>query len=147
MRHSLKLFRLFTIFIFVFHASGTNYNTIASERVRWKLQISLGGTENHVNQLIDKIKIISEGKIKFRLYKVNSLVSGLALHTAIGEGQIEAGFTIPGYFASKIPAVHFFSGVPFGPGFIEHTAWMRYGGGQELKNKIYEKSLNYKTEM
>ena len=86
MRHPLNLLRFLTIFIIVLHGSGTNYNTIASERVRWKLQISLGGTENHVNQLIDKIKIISEGKIKFRLYKVNSLVSGLALHTAIGGG-------------------------------------------------------------
>ena len=137
MRHPLNLLRFLTIFIIVFHGSGTNYNTIASERVRWKLQISLGGTENHVNQLIDKIKIISEGKIKFRLYKVNSLVSGLALHTAIGEGQIEAGFTIPGYFASKIPAVHFFSGVPFGPRYLEHYAWMQHGGGQQLKDRIY----------
>ena len=137
MRHSLKLFRLFTIFIFVFHASGTNYNTIASERVRWKLQISAAGTENHVKRLIDQIKIISEEKIKFRLYKVNSLVSGLELHTAIGEGQIEAGFSLPTYFASKIPAVNLFGGVPFGPRYAEHYAWMQYGGGQQLKDRIY----------
>jgi len=137
MRHSLKLFRLFSFFILVLQGSGINYNTLASERVRWKLQITAAGTENHVKQLIDQIKTISEGKIKFRLYKVNSLVSGLVLHTAIGEGQIEAGFSIPGYLASKIPAVVLFGGVPFGPRYAEHYAWMQHGGGQQLKDRIY----------
>ena len=137
MRHPLNLLRFLTIFIIVFHGSGTNYNTIASERVRWKLQISAAGTENHVKRLIDQIKIISEEKIKFRLYKVNSLVPGLELHTAIGEGQIEAGFSMPAYFASKIPAVNLFGGVPFGPRYAEHYAWMQYGGGQQLKDRIY----------
>ena len=28
-------------------------------------------------------------------------------------------------------------GVPSGPGFIEHTVWMQFGGGQKLKDRIY----------
>jgi TRAP-type mannitol/chloroaromatic compound transport system substrate-binding protein len=56
---------------------------------------------------------------------------------AVKQGSLDAAFTTPGYHAGKIPAVSFFSAVPFGPGVLEFTAWLRYGGGQVLKDRIY----------
>ena len=113
-------------------------NLQALERVRWKLQIGFAGAEQPVKRLIEQIKSISEGKIKLRLYKVNTLVPGMELHSAVGSGHLDAGFTNPGYFANKIPAVIFFGGVPFGPRLVEHNAWMQHGGGQRLKDRIYD---------
>ncbi len=113
-------------------------NLQALERVRWKLQIGFAGVEQPAKRLIEQIKSISEGKIKLRLYKVNTLVPGMELHSAVGSGQLDAGFTNPGYFANKIPAVIFFGGVPFGPRLVEHNAWMQHGGGQRLKDRIYD---------
>ena len=34
-------------------------------------------------------------------------------------------------------AVYFFGGAPFGPGIGEFRAWMRHGGGQELREALY----------
>ena len=109
----------------------------ALERVRWKLQIGFLGAEEPVKRLIEQVKTISGGKIKLRFYEPNTLVPGSELHSAVGEGQVDAGFSIPNYFARKIPAVAFFGGVPFGPRLVEHNAWMRHGGGQQLKDRIY----------
>ena len=46
---------------------------------------------------------------------------------------------MPGILSMKIPANTFFADIPFGPNFIEFNVWMEYGGGRELKNKIYGK--------
>ena len=48
-------------------------NLQALERVRWKLKIGFAGVEQPAKRLIEQIKSISEGKIKLRLYKVNTL--------------------------------------------------------------------------
>ena len=139
MRHTLNLLRFLTIFIVVLHGSGFFFNLLAIERVRWKLQIVFEGTERPVKDLIERIKIISEGKLKLRYYGVNTLVPGSELHSAVSEGQVDAGFTTPGYLARKIPGAILFGGVPFGPRLIEHNAWMQHGGGEKLKNRIYNK--------
>ena len=99
------------------------------ERLRWKLQIAFEGTERPVKDLIERIKIISEGKLKLRYYGVNTLVPGSELHSAVSEGQVDAGFTTPGYLARKIPAVIFFRrssfrSEVFGAKFLDET-WRR----------------------
>ena len=126
------------LFFSVLLSSSPFSNLQALERMRWKLQIGFAGVEQPAKRLIEQIKSISEGKIKLRLYKVNTLVPGMELHSAVGSGQLDAGFTNPGYFANKIPAVIFFGGVPFGPRLVEHNAWMQHGGGQRLKDRIYD---------
>ena len=74
----------------------------ALERVRWKLQISLAGTEEPVKRLVEQVKTISGGKIKLRFYEPNTLVPSSELHSAVGGGQVDAGFESSGTFARKI---------------------------------------------
>ena len=50
---------------------------------------------------------------------------------------MDVAFTNPGVNAVKIPSLMFFSGIPFGPELTEFSAWMTYGGGQTIKNRIY----------
>ena len=116
-------------------------NTYGLERIRWKVQNCCSAPlfKEVVERISEKIKIMSDGKISFRIYKSNSIVPTMETWTAVGEGQLDAGFIMPLYRTNKIPAVNFFGGVPFGPSMIEFTAWMRYGGGQELKDAIYAK--------
>jgi len=112
----------------------------ALERVRWKMQsvFKSGFMDLLEFKVVERIKTNSEGKIKLRFYEPNTLVPNSELYPAVGEGQLEAAFGMSGYYAmTKVPAVIFFSSVPFGPGFVEFSAWMRHGGGQELKNRIY----------
>ena len=113
----------------------------ALERIRWKMQSAwgsqvkiLGETALHIEKTV---KTISDGKIQLRFHEPNSLVPVLEMWDAVKQGSLDVAFTTPGYHAGKIPAVSFFSAVPFGPGVIEFTAWLRYGGGQVLKDRIY----------
>ena len=113
----------------------------ALERIRWKMQSAwgaqvmiLGPTGKHIEKTVSAI---SDGKIQFRFHEPYSLVPVLEMWDAGKQGSLDVAFTTPGYHAGKIQAVYFFSAVPFGPGVLELTAWMDYGGGQELKDRIY----------
>ena len=113
----------------------------AADRIRWKMQ-STWGSQVAINgesavHFSDKIKSISDGNIQIRFHEPNALVPSLEVWDAVKNGAIDAGFTTPGYHAGKIPALSFFSAVPFGPGMGEYHAWMQYGGGNELKEEIY----------
>ncbi len=111
------------------------------ERIRWKMQsawgakiVPLGPTGVRIQ---DTVKALSDGKIQIRFHEPNALVPTLEIWGAVKNGSLDAGFTTPGYHAGYVPAVSFFSAVPFGPGVLEYTAWMDYGGGNEIKEKIY----------
>ena len=113
----------------------------ALEQIRWKMQ-STWGSQVAINgesavHFSEKIEAISDGKIRIRFHEPNALVPSLEVWDAVKNKAIDAGFTTPGYHAGKIPALSFFSAVPFGPGMGEYHAWMQYGGGNELKNEIY----------
>ena len=123
--------------------AGLALQAQALERVRWKMQSAwgsqvmiLGPTAKHIEKTVDTI---SDGMIRLRFHEPNSLVPVLEMWDAVKQGSLDVAFTTPGYHAGKIPAVSFFSAVPFGPGVLEYTAWMDYGGGQELKDRIYGK--------
>ena len=109
------------------------------ERIRWKVQViaNSGYWVDLWKDYVENVKNISDGKIKFRIYDPNSIVPNYQVWEAIADDQLDAALISPIYKSTKIPALHFFVGVPFGPGFIEHTVWMRFGGGQKLKDRIY----------
>ena len=126
------------LFIFIFIPLSIK----ATERVRLKTQFlfpskmmeSIG-----ILKVLNRINTFSGNKIKFRIYEPNSIVPNFELWEAVGREQLQAAITLPGILAMKIPANTFFADIPFGPSFIEFNVWMEYGGGRELKNKIYGK--------
>ena len=110
------------------------------ERIRWKVQhTGLPGQLKGIERFAQNIKIMSEGKINFRLYKPGSLVPNSEIWNAIGNEQLDAGMSSPLYILDKHPELSFFSAVPFAPSITEFTVWMNHGGGQELKDEIYTK--------
>ena len=110
------------------------------ERIRWKVQhTGLPGQLKGIERFAQNIKIMSEGKINFRLYKPGSLVPNSEIWNAIGNEQLDAGMSSPLYILDKHPELSFFAAVPFAPSITEFTVWMNHGGGQELKDEIYAK--------
>ena len=110
------------------------------ERIRWKVQhTGLPGQLKGIERFAQNIKIMSEGKINFRLYKPGSLVPNSEIWNAIGNEQLDAGMSSPLYILDKHPDLSFFAAVPFAPSITEFTVWMNHGGGQELKDEIYAK--------
>ena len=53
------------------------------------------------------------------------------------DGALDMGHGYPAYWAGKLNAVNFFTPVPFGITTQEQNAWLRYGGGQEIADKVY----------
>jgi TRAP-type mannitol/chloroaromatic compound transport system substrate-binding protein len=72
-----------------------------------------------------------------RIYDAGKLVPTLQIFDAVSAGKIDGGFSWPGYWMGKMPAVSVFAAVPFGPEADEFLAWIYHGGGLELWRKLY----------
>lgn len=83
------------------------------------------------------IETLSNGRFKIKFFEPGALVPALEVFDAVSKGSIETSYTTPGFHAGKIPAITFFSSVPFGPQVDEYHSWLLYGGGDELYREIY----------
>jgi TRAP-type mannitol/chloroaromatic compound transport system substrate-binding protein len=113
----------------------------AEERIRWKMHSAfasnlaiLGPAGKRIEKTINEI---SNGQFQLKFFEPGALVPGIAYLDPVSQGSLDAGYGTPGYHAGKEPALSFFTAVPFGPGFGEFNAWLRYGGGNELLDEIY----------
>ena len=85
------------------------------------------------------VKEISGGELELKYFEPGALVPALELFDAVQSGSVDAGWSTPGYWQGKEPALALFSAVPFGPSASEYAAWLYYGGGEEIMQKIYAK--------
>ena len=115
--------------------------TSLAEPIRWKMASSfpgnlmLLGTQGHFVE--ERIRTLSEGKMELKFFDPGTLVPPLEIFDAVSTGAVDAGWTGSGYWAGKVPALQFFTAVPFGPNAGEVLAWMYYGGGLDLMQEIY----------
>ncbi|MFV1853021.1 MAG: TRAP transporter substrate-binding protein [Thalassospira sp.] len=113
----------------------------AQERVRWKMGSTYPGSLTQLGTLgkrvDDKIDEVSGGNINIKFYEPGALVPALEVFDAVSTGSIDAAFSTPGYWAGKVPALQLFGAVPFGPQAGEYLAWVKFGGGQEIFDKLY----------
>ncbi|MCM8532214.1 MAG: TRAP transporter substrate-binding protein [Lentisphaeraceae bacterium] len=56
----------------------------------------------------------------------------------VSAGTIDMGYSSAGFWSGKMPAGPLFSSVPFGPEAPEYLAWMKYGNGLKLYQKMYD---------
>ncbi|GER06960.1 ABC transporter substrate-binding protein [Iodidimonas muriae] len=82
---------------------------------------------------------ISGGSIDIRFYEPGALAPPFEIFDAISYGALEAGWSTPGYWAGREPALQLFSALPFGPSAEEYLAWFDYGGGRALYEKLYHR--------
>ena len=74
----------------------------------------------------------SGGRINVEVFPDGALVRAFETFDAVSAGVADMYHSFEGYFASKSPALHFFSAIPLGFTANELIAWLQYGGGQEL---------------
>ena len=114
----------------------------AAKAVRWKMASAFGSQWPIQGDLgmrfVDKVDAVSGGTLKIQFFEPGALVPALEIFDAVSSGSIDAGWTTAGYWAGKVPALQFFTAVPFGPDGMEYAAWLYYGGGDELYNEIYQ---------
>ncbi len=113
----------------------------AQTRVKWKMQTAFPSKLPVIGEAIKRfeknIKVMSAGAFEIRAYEPNALVPALEGFDAVKRGSIDAMWGASAYHVGKIPALSWFTAVPFGPRAGEYLAWLRYGGGDEIYDEIY----------
>ncbi|MEC9206205.1 MAG: TRAP transporter substrate-binding protein DctP [Pseudomonadota bacterium] len=108
---------------------------------KWKMVTSwpknfpgLGvGAEN----LAKIINQLSNNRIKIKVFGANELVPPLEVFDYVSGGGAELGHSGAYYWKGKSQACQFFSSVPFGMNAQEMNAWLYYGNGLTLWEKLY----------
>ncbi len=141
--HTLIALVATTFLISCDNSNDTNNTDSSSntQTVRWKMASTFPGNLNIIGEgginFTKRLETVSGGNIKVKFFEPGALVPPLEIFDAVSSGAVDAGWSTAGYWAGKIPAVQFFSAVPFGPNASEFLAWYHEGGGKELWEEIY----------
>ena len=126
-----------------FGLAATTGEVSAQEKIRWKMQSAFGSTLTHLGpsgvRFSKDIERMSGGKFEIKFYEPGALIPPLECFDAVSRGSIESCWTTPGYDTGKYSALAFFTAVPFGPSVGEFLAWKWFGGGNKLRDEVYEK--------
>ena len=88
------------------------------------------------------IEKLSEGKIKVELLPSGAVVGALDQADAVHKGVLDGSHAVPAYWYGKNVALSLFGTGPcFGHDANTVLAWMEYGGGRELYEKMYSEVL------
>lgn len=99
---------------------------------------ALPGLGSTIKWIEERISIASNGSVNMKVYEPGKLVAPFEILDAVSTGKINAGYSISGYWEGKIPGSSIFSTLPFGPEAGEFMAWIWYGNGRKLYQKMYD---------
>jgi TRAP-type mannitol/chloroaromatic compound transport system substrate-binding protein len=115
---------------------------IAQGNITWRMVTTwpknFPGLGVGAQRLGDRITAASGGRLTVQVYSAGELVPALESLDAVIDGNAEMSHGAAYYWQNKSPALSFFTGVPFGMTSRELAAWVRYMGGQEIWDKIYD---------
>jgi len=94
------------------------------------------GTGTGAVRLARRIEALSDGQITIKVYAAGELVGALESFDAVSAGKADMYHAAEYYWQGKSPAFNFFAAVPMGMTANEMTAWIRFGGGQELWDEL-----------
>lgn len=115
----------------------------ADEPISWRMAstypsslVILGSMGKRLEEMV---AAASGGRMEIRFFEPGALVPPFEIFDAVSYGAIEAGWSTPGYWAGREPALQLFAAVPFGPSAAEYLAWFEHGGGRALFEEIYHR--------
>ncbi|MCP8937960.1 TRAP transporter substrate-binding protein [Alsobacter sp. SYSU M60028] len=128
--------------------AGAGIGALAAPRVaradaprRWRMATSwprnLPGPGVSARRLAERIAAMSDGRLVVDLFGAGELVPAFAVLDAVQNGVAEMGHTASFFWEGKAPGAALFTTAPFGPGPTEHLAWVLFGGGQALWDRLY----------
>ena len=116
--------------------------SIAQSVIEWSMVTSwpknLPGPGITAQRLADRISVLSDGRLKVKLYAAGEIVPGLGTFDAVANGVAHMAHTAPLFWSGKFSAAPIFTAAPFGLTPVEHITWINHGGGQALWDKLYE---------
>ena len=89
-------------------------------------------------RLAARITQLSEGAIQTEYFAAGERVGALDVFDEVASGNSQAYIGADYYWTGKHPALAYFTAVPFGMSFAEINAWVLYGGGMALWDKVQD---------
>lgn len=115
---------------------------IAQDKQTWRMVTTwpknFPGLGVGAQRLADRITAASDGRLTIKVYSAGELVPPLQSLDAVIDGSAEMSHGAAYYWQNKSQALAFFTGVPYGMTSRELTAWIRFLGGQEIWDEVYD---------
>lgn len=96
----------------------------------------LDGLAGSARRLADTITRTSRGKLEIEIGWAGAFAPPLAVHDAVGAGELDLYHSAEYYFQRKHSALNFFTTVPFGLTTPELAAWIKNADGQALWDEV-----------
>ncbi|MGF1553975.1 MAG: TRAP transporter substrate-binding protein [Paracoccaceae bacterium] len=113
---------------------------IAQNRVEMIIVSAWGrdfpGLGTSAQRLAQRIGDLSQGEINVQYFAAGERVGAFDSFDEVASGNAQAYTATDYYWKGKHPGWAPFAAVPFGLTYTEMDAWMKFGGGQELLDKI-----------
>lgn len=124
-------------------ANRTLPKTLAATSAPKQLDLVTAWTKNFsgMTQSLDRFATrvyeLSEGSVRIQwVHQDQSNMSALELLEAVAAGKIDMAHSTSYYWTRRSVGFNFFATLPFGMLPNEHYAWLRYGGGLALWQKL-----------
>ena len=122
--------------------AGLAAPAVAQDRQTWRMVTTwpknFPGLGVGAQRLADRITAMSDGRLTIQVFSAGEMVPALGAFDAVIEGSAEMSHGAAYYWQNKSPATAFFTGVPYGMNSRELASWVRYMGGQELWDEVYD---------
>ncbi|WP_075997390.1 TRAP transporter substrate-binding protein [Salaquimonas pukyongi] len=89
-------------------------------------------------RLAERITELTQGAITTQYFAAGERVGALDVFDEVASGNSQAYIGADYYWTGKHPALAYFTAVPFGMTFAEWNAWVLYGGGMALWEKVQD---------
>ncbi|WP_372426230.1 TRAP transporter substrate-binding protein [Salinarimonas chemoclinalis] len=123
-------------------ASGLAAPAIAQGNITWRMVTTwprnFPGLGVGAQRLADRITAASGGRLTVQVFSAGELVPPLQSLDAVIDGTAEMSHGAAYYWLNKSQGLAFFTGVPYGMTSRELAAWVRFMGGQEIWDDIYD---------
>ncbi|HEX9809124.1 MAG TPA: TRAP transporter substrate-binding protein [Alphaproteobacteria bacterium] len=122
-------------------AEGPAAPAVVRKREEWRMVTTwpekFPGLGTGADRLASRITAMSDGRLAVKVFAAGTVVPALGAFDAVAQGSVEMGHGAAYYWQGKSKAFNFFAAVPFGLTAAELSAWIHYGGGQELYDEGY----------
>ncbi len=115
---------------------------ISQNRTEWRMVTTwpknFPGQGTSAERLASAIGEATDGRLTIKVFGAGELVPAFESFDAVTSGAADCMHATPYYWVNKSKALNFFSTIPFGMTTSELNAWIKFGGGQELWDKVYD---------